>query len=84
MDDVAIFNRALSATEIMNLYGPGPAPGIVVNLALGVATGVLSGVRNIQNVVGGGGNDILIGVGGNQLFGGGGIDLIVGGRRRVS
>ncbi len=79
MDDVAIFNRALSATEIMNLYGPGPAPGIVVNLALGVATGVLSGVRNIQNVVGGGGNDILIGVGGNQLFGGGGIDLIVGG-----
>ena len=82
MDDVSIFNRALSSAEILNLYGPGPngpAPGVVVNLALGSATGLTGGIRNIQTVFGGGGNDILVGTGSNQLIGGLGMDLIIAG-----
>ncbi len=82
MDDVSIFNRALSAAEILNLYGPGPngpAPGVVVNLPLGTATGLSGGIRNIQAVFGGGGNDILVGTGTNQLIGGPGRDLLIAG-----
>jgi Ca2+-binding RTX toxin-like protein len=63
--------------------------GVTVDLATGTATAVAGGVRNIQNVVGGPGNNILVGdgnanvlVGGpgrNLLIGGGGPDTLVGG-----
>src|SRR5262249_53750361 len=53
---------------------------VVVNLALGTATRVAGGVRNIQNVTGSQGNDILVGdAGANVLRGGTGRNLIIGG-----
>jgi Ca2+-binding RTX toxin-like protein len=60
---------------------------VTVNLATGSATGVAAGaagaVKNIQNVVGGAGNDTLTGDGqGNILIGNGGNDTINGGSGR--
>jgi Ca2+-binding RTX toxin-like protein len=60
---------------------------VTVNLATGSATRVNSGtagaVSNIQNVVGGAGNDSLTGnTQGNILLGGGGNDTLVGGSGR--
>jgi hypothetical protein len=53
--------------------------GVRVNLALGTATGVAGGVRNIENVMGGQGDDILIGNDlANVLSGGPGRDILVG------
>jgi hypothetical protein len=66
------------------------ASAVSVNLDTGQATGVSGGVQNIQNVVGGAGNDTLIGglrggilmggAGTNILKGGTGRDLLIGGR----
>jgi Ca2+-binding RTX toxin-like protein len=54
--------------------------GVRVNLALGTATGAAGGVRNIQNVSGGQGNDIIVGNDqSNFLFGNGGRDILIGG-----
>jgi Ca2+-binding RTX toxin-like protein len=56
--------------------------GVSVNLWNGTATD-LAGVRNIQNVAGGTGNDLLIGGGTNDiLVGGGGNDYLQGGLGR--
>jgi hypothetical protein len=56
------------------------ASDVLVNLALGVATGVGGPVSNIDNVIGGSGNDILVGdAGKNHLVGGVGRDLLIGG-----
>jgi Ca2+-binding RTX toxin-like protein len=60
---------------------------VTVNLATGSASGVIGGVeesvRNIQNVIGGAGNDTLIGdAQGNILTGGGGSDLVQAGSGR--
>ncbi len=53
---------------------------LVVNLETGEATGVDGGISNIQQVIGGGGNDTLIGSSGDDfLFGGEGDDLLQGG-----
>jgi RTX calcium-binding nonapeptide repeat (4 copies)/Putative Ig domain len=53
--------------------------GVTVNLLLGTATGT-GGVSNIANVVGGAGNDILVGNAlANQLTGNGGRDILIGG-----
>jgi Ca2+-binding RTX toxin-like protein len=50
-----------------------------VRLATGTATGT-TGVRGIENVEGGAGNDVLIGDSGtNYLYGRGGRDLVIGG-----
>jgi hypothetical protein len=55
------------------------ANGVVVNLALGTASGLTGGIARIQNVVGSAGNDILVGNGGNVLTGGAGRDLLIAG-----
>ncbi len=62
---------------------------LIVDLALGSATGVGGTVSNIGNVLGGSGNDILVGNGGhnllsdpggrNLIIGEGGPDVLVGG-----
>ena len=53
--------------------------GVTVNLLLGSATGT-GGVSNIANVVGGAGNDILVGNAlANQLTGNAGKDILIGG-----
>lgn len=56
------------------------APGVVVNLAAGTASGISGGISSIENVWGGGGNDVLIGDGNrNILVGFDGNDALVGG-----
>jgi Ca2+-binding RTX toxin-like protein len=52
---------------------------VVVNLALGQATGTSSGISGITNVTGGSGNDTLIGnAAANSLIGGAGNDVLLG------
>jgi Ca2+-binding RTX toxin-like protein len=63
--------------------------GVTVNLRTGTATGVAGGVRDIENVTGGAGNDTLTGNAANNLLrggagndsisGGGGNDILLGG-----
>lgn len=85
LDEIGIFNRALSAAEVQALYSGGSTglldngPGVTVNLPLGMATGLGGGIARIQNVIGSSGNDILVGNGGNALFGGAGRDLLIAG-----
>jgi hypothetical protein len=59
---------------------------VTVNLATGSASGVALGAQGavvgIQNVLGGGGNNVLTGNGGNILIGGSGINVITGGSGR--
>jgi hypothetical protein len=56
---------------------------VTVNLATGQATGVGGGVRNIDDVRGGMGNNVLIGNAvGNILVGGGGNDVLTAGSGR--
>jgi Ca2+-binding RTX toxin-like protein len=53
--------------------------GVRVNLALGTAMGASGGVKNIQNVSGGQGNDIIVGNNqSNFIFGNGGRDILIG------
>src|SRR5207253_3687490 len=56
---------------------------VIVNLPLRAATGVGSGIINIQNVTGGGGPgyNILVGNGGNVLRGGNGRNLLIAGAK---
>jgi Ca2+-binding RTX toxin-like protein len=57
-----------------------PPSDLIVNLALGTATAVGQGIQNIQNVTGGGGNDLIVGDGqANVLVGGAGRGIIIGG-----
>ena len=82
LDEVGIYNRALSLAEIQALYSPGSAgnsSGVVVNLPLSTASGLTGGIASIQNVIGSAGNDILVGNGGNVLSGGAGRDLLIAG-----
>jgi hypothetical protein len=93
IDELSIYNRALSASEIQAIFNAGsagksgaPAPGpgattqgVVVDLPLGTATGLAGGISNIQNLVGSPGNDILVGNGGNTINGLGGRDLMIAG-----
>jgi hypothetical protein len=54
--------------------------GVIVNLQAGKATAVSGGVANFANILGGAGNDILIGNGtANEIHGGMGNDILVGG-----
>jgi RTX calcium-binding nonapeptide repeat (4 copies)/Beta-propeller repeat len=53
---------------------------VKVNLKLGAATNVNGGIRGFENVLGGAGNDLLVGnAEANILQGGGGRDVIIGG-----
>jgi Ca2+-binding RTX toxin-like protein len=53
---------------------------VVVNLPLGTATGLTGGIGNVRNVIGGAGDDTLVGdAAGNTLRGGPGRDLLIGG-----
>jgi parallel beta-helix repeat protein len=53
--------------------------GVRVNLFAGTATAT-GGVANVANVIGGAGNDILVGdAQANRLVGGGGRDILIGG-----
>lgn len=84
IDDVSIFSRALTASEVQSRYtgeagGNDSSPGVYVNLQTHAASGILGGVYNIDNVVGTSGNDILVGNGGNTLSGGNGRDLLIAG-----
>jgi hypothetical protein len=57
--------------------------GVTVNLATGTATGASGGINNIQNVIGGAGDDTITGNAlGNVLVGGAGNDVINGGSGR--
>ncbi len=80
IDDASIFGTALTAAEITSLYGGDASQGdVVVNLIRGTATGLTGGISRIQDVVGGAGNDILVGNGGNVLRGGAGRDILIAG-----
>lgn len=79
LDEVSIYNRALSASEIQGGSKAGVGTGIYVNLQNGEATDLRGGITNIQNVTGSPFNDILVGNGGNVLKGGMGRDLLIAG-----
>lgn len=85
VDELSVYNRALSAADVQAIYSAGSAGksgvayGVVVNLPLGTATGLTGGIANIQNVIGSAGNDIFVGNGGNVLSGGAGRDLLIAG-----
>lgn len=52
---------------------------LYVNLRTNVATSIAQGVFNMQNVIAGSGNDLLVGTGGNVLTGGAGRDILIAG-----
>ncbi|HTK75270.1 MAG TPA: LamG domain-containing protein, partial [Gemmataceae bacterium] len=85
LDEVSVYSRALSATEIQGIVAAGGAgksmagPGVVVDLPLGTATGLDGGITRIRNVIGSAFDDILVGNGGNVLDGGGGRNLLIAG-----
>jgi hypothetical protein len=85
IDDVSIFNRALSAAEVLARYNsdaggtPPAGAGVYVNLQTHAATGLAGGIENIQNVIGSDGDDVLVGNGGNLLEGRGGRDFLIAG-----
>jgi hypothetical protein len=85
IDEVSIFNRALSAAEVLARFNgdaggtPPTGAGVYVNLQTHAATGLAGGVIDIDNVIGSGGDDILVGNGGNVLDGRGGRDLLIAG-----
>jgi hypothetical protein len=80
--------RNLSGAPTLSLNAGGGAnaldysaftTGVTVNLQAGQATGFGGGIAGIRNVVGGAGNDLLIGDGqDNALTGNGGADLLIG------
>jgi hypothetical protein len=85
IDEVDVFQRALSAGEVQSIFaadtsGKSAVAGSVsANLRTGTASGLRGGIVNIKNVIGGAGDDILIGNGGNSLTGGAGRDLLIAG-----
>jgi hypothetical protein len=85
IDEVDVVHRALTSAEIQSIVASGSAGksavagSIYVNLQMGTATGLAGGIANIHNAIGGAGNDILVGNGGNVLKGGAGRDLLIAG-----
>lgn len=86
IDEVGVFNRALSAAEVQSIFTADSGGmsavtgGVTVNLAAGTATGLRGGIASIQNVVGSAGRDLLIGgLGINRLDGGAGEDILIAG-----
>jgi hypothetical protein len=58
----------------------GYAGTVLVNLPLGAATGVSDGIGGFRNVIGGQGNNLLVGAGANDvLTGGAGRNLVIAG-----
>jgi hypothetical protein len=88
IDEVSVYNHALSAAEIQNLYAAGSAGkpanvGVNVNLALGTATGINGTIAHFRNVIGSSGDDTLVGDAlANVLMGGAGNDVLTGGGGR--
>ena len=85
-DDTFVFSKGASlagsvtgARGVNTLDYSAFTTHVTVNLVLHAATGVGAGVYQIQNAVGGSGNDILVGDGGNVLKGGAGRDLLIAG-----
>ena len=85
-DDTFVFSKGASlagsvtgACGVNTLDYSAFTTHVTVNLVLHAATGVGAGVYQIQNAVGGSGNDILVGDGGNVLKGGAGRDLLIAG-----
>ncbi len=65
----------LNALDYSSFSGP-----VTVDLRLGIATAVAGGIHNIQNVIGGSGNDLFVGNGqGNVLRGGTGRNILIAG-----
>jgi hypothetical protein len=79
IDEVSIFSRALSASEIQGGVEATVGTGVYVNLQTGEATELRGGIANIQNVIGSPFDDILVGNGGNVLSAGGGRNLLIAG-----
>lgn len=85
IDEVSIFNRALSGSEVLARFNgdnggtASSGAGVYANLQTNAATGATGGVFNIDNVIGSAGNDILVGSGGNVLSGGRGRDILLAG-----
>src|SRR5262249_34721499 len=90
LDEVAVYDRSLSAAEVLAIataaddIAPSVGNGGYVNLPLGQATGLRGGIVNIRNVVGSGGDDILVGTGGNVLDGRAGRDVLIAGSLAAS
>src|SRR5439155_483034 len=75
----AIDGGAASGGDWLDYSLFGPNNPVTVNLMTGQATGVLASAANIQNVLGGGGNDTLTGsLSGSVLIGGAGTDNLTG------
>jgi hypothetical protein len=79
LDEVSIYTRALSASEIQGGPQAGATTGVYVNLQTGEATELRGGIANIQNVTGSPFDDVLVGNGGNVLNGEGGRNLLIAG-----
>jgi len=90
LDEVAVYDRSLSAAEVLAIataaddIEPSGGNGVYVNLPLGQATGLRGGIANIRDVVGSGGDDILVGTGGNVLDGRAGRDVLIAGSLAAS
>ncbi len=57
----------------------GVSVNVYVNLQTQIATGVTTSITSIHDVIGGLGNDVLVGNGGNMLNGGAGRDVLIAG-----
>ena len=72
-----------TAGDTLSYAGTAWSENVAVNLATGAATGFTS-IANVDNVIGGDGNDTLTGnSGANTLIGGNGNDILIGGKDDV-
>ena len=81
IQDPPTFSMAINGKGGTNtLDYSGYTGDVVVDLALGLASGLNLGIQNIQNVTGSIGNSLLVGAAGpNVLIGGTGRNIIIGG-----
>jgi lysophospholipase L1-like esterase len=86
LDELAIYDRALTAGEIQQLFAAGESGGTLVGTAAddeltgGVDAEILRGLAGGDLIEGGGGNDRLQGGAGDDLMrGGDGRDIVIGG-----
>jgi Ca2+-binding RTX toxin-like protein len=79
LEEVKTYDRALTALEVSGAGLGAVTSEVDVSLQLGTASGLQGGIVNIQNVIGGSGNNILVGNGNNVLIGGSGDNLLIAG-----